>query len=170
MIVTRAIDGDTVELADGRRIRLLGVDAPEADTCAGPGATEFTRSKVQGRAVMLHKEPGVDLDPYGRTLAYLQFGPYFATDLGNELVLEGWATPYEGGQANTTYMDNIRSSHGIAEYRPNGIYAHPCGSPKVYGDDDGDGTPDYDDHVNVDAPNLPDGSLTGGYCARKWWC
>lgn len=24
---------------------------------------------------------------------------------------------------------------------------------------------DVDDHVN-----LPDGALTGGYCARKWWC
>jgi hypothetical protein len=24
----------------------------------------------------------------------------------------------------------------------------------------------YVDHHH----NLPDGALTGGYCARKWWC
>ncbi|MEV0052600.1 thermonuclease family protein [Saccharopolyspora shandongensis] len=168
--VTRVIDGDTLELAGSRRVRLLGVDAPEADTCAGPGATEFTRSKVQGQQVMLHKKPGVDLDKYGRTLAYIQVGVYFAEDLGDALVLEGWAKPYEGGNANPTYMEHIRSSHSIAEYRPSGLYGQPCGKPKVYGDDDGDGDPDY--HIDVDSPhaNLPDGSLTGGYCARKWWC
>lgn len=28
--------------------------------------------------------------------------------------------------------------------------------------------PDVD--VHGDHVNLPDGALTGGYCARKWWC
>ena len=28
-VVARAVDGDTLELADGRKLRLLGVDTPE---------------------------------------------------------------------------------------------------------------------------------------------
>lgn len=44
----------------------------------------------------------------------------------------------------------------------------------MYGDDDGNGVADYEEDVDVDvdAPNvnLPDGALTGGFCARKWYC
>ncbi|HVL84323.1 MAG TPA: hypothetical protein VM367_08595 [Pseudonocardia sp.] len=33
----------------------------------------------------------------------------------------------------------------------------------------------HDEDVEFDGPTpgdqgLPDGTLTGGYCARKWWC
>ncbi|MBB5156074.1 thermonuclease family protein [Saccharopolyspora phatthalungensis] len=166
------IDGDTVELADGRRIGLLGVDAPAAETCAGPGATEFTRSKVQGQTVKLHREPGVITDQDGRTLGYLQYGaPNYANDLGDDLVMEGWAKTADNG-ANPAYMDNVKSSADIAEFRSRENHGEPCGEPKVYGDDNGGGTPDYKVDVDVDAPhvNLPDGALTGGFCARKWWC
>jgi hypothetical protein len=30
--------------------------------------------------------------------------------------------------------------------------------------------PSTDVDVDVDHHGLPDGALTGGYCARKWWC
>lgn len=181
--VARIIDGDTFEVTDGRRVRLLGVDAPAAETCAGPGATGLTRGRIEGQRVKLLSEPGVDRDQYDRLLRYVQTSesvdrsrnlPVYAEDLGQNLVLEGWALPYEGGDANADYMDQIRSAVEIAAYRPEGMYAAPCGEPKVYGDDDGNGVADWDEDGNdgADAPNgnLPDGALTGGFCARKWYC
>jgi hypothetical protein len=76
-LVARVVDGDTLALAGGERVRLLGVDAPELH--AGrrghhgpfpePGAIEaraFLAALVEGRAVRLERR-GRDL--YGRTLA-----------------------------------------------------------------------------------------------------
>lgn len=170
--VARVVDGDTVELDDGRIVRLLGVDAPEADTCAGPGATEFTRSLIGGDEVVMYREPGVDLDRYGRTLAYIaRSGPYFVEDVGRDLVRAGWALPYDG-DANPSYMGGLGRDADTAVYRPEGMFGPPCGEPLIHGDDDGNGVADWDEDADVDVPhaNLPDGALTGGFCARKWYC
>lgn len=177
--VARVLDGNTMELVDGRAVRLLGVQVPDADACAGPGSTEFTRGLVEGVQVKLHTEPGVESDETGRLLRYVQYSestdrdglPMYAHDLGHQIVLYGWGKPTDD-QANATYDESIASAAGIAEYQAEGIYAPPCGNPKVYGDDDGNGVADWDEEVYVDAPsgNLPDGALTGGFCARKRWC
>ncbi|TQM09257.1 thermonuclease family protein [Pseudonocardia kunmingensis] len=170
--VRRVVDGDSLETTDGRRVRLLGVDAPEADTCAGPGAAEHMRSLVEGDEVKLHAEPGVDVDQHGRFLRYVQYAattdrddqPLYAYDLGKSVVLAGWATPVASSDANASYEERLSGAQGIAQYRPEGVYAPPCGEPLVYGDD-GDRV-----EVDVDVPNvdLPDGALTGGYCAHEW--
>ncbi|OZM76254.1 thermonuclease family protein [Pseudonocardia sp. MH-G8] len=140
--VRRIVDGDTLEIMDGRRVRLLGADAPEVGTCAGPGATEHTRSLVEGHVVKLHTEPGVDVDQHGRFLRYVQYAavadrddqPIYANDLGKSLVLGGWATPVGRSDANATYEKSLDGAERIAEYRPEGMYGPPCGEPLVYGD------------------------------------
>jgi endonuclease YncB( thermonuclease family) len=180
--VRNVVDGDTLELVDGRTVRLLGVDAPLANKCAGPGALAFTRGKTEGKKVKLHSEPGTDTDESGNLWRYVAYSesndsrtnlPIFSEDLGHDLVLAGWAKPKSGGE-NAEYMSNLVSAADIAAYQPEGMYASPCGKPKVYGDDDGNGVADYEEDLdgNVNAPNvnLPDGALTGGFCARKRWC
>lgn len=73
--VTRVVDGDTVELADGRTIRLLGIDTPEVyggQECWGPEASQFARKTLANKTVGLVTDPTQDaVDRYGRTLAYL---------------------------------------------------------------------------------------------------
>ena len=74
--VTRVIDGDTIELADGRRIRLLGIDAPElgrngSSAEAGAEASrDWLRQRIEGALVTLRYGPR-RLDGYGRTLAWV---------------------------------------------------------------------------------------------------
>ena len=57
--VTRVIDGDTIELADGRRVRYIGVDAPETmhpekgQECYGAEATKCNARLVEGHCVSL---------------------------------------------------------------------------------------------------------------------
>ncbi|WP_433290247.1 thermonuclease family protein [Pseudonocardia sp. CA-142604] len=176
--VKRAVDGDTVELADGRLVRLFGFDAPEPDQCAGPGATEYVRGQVEGRQVKIIAESGVD-KVKDEFLRYIQYpdpasvleSPLFTEDLGRNVVSTGWAKVYENG-ANSKYQKAITFSAEYAPYHPEGMYAPPCGKPKVYGDDDGNGTADWEEHVSVNGPNvnLPDGALTGGFCAHRRWC
>ena len=73
-LVTRVIDGDTVEIEGGERVRLLMVDTPEttggATDCYGPEATQFTRSLLEGREVELRYDVECE-DRYGRLLAYV---------------------------------------------------------------------------------------------------
>ena len=78
-VVTKAIDGDPVEVRIGARtdtIRLLGVDTPETHhptkpvQCYGRAASAFNERLVGGRRVRL--TPGEEpRDRYGRRLAYV---------------------------------------------------------------------------------------------------
>lgn len=75
LTVTHVADGDTVDLSDGRRVRVLGIDTPETTDpveCWGPEATEFARTTLLDKPVTVTGDPSQDaLDRYGRTLAYL---------------------------------------------------------------------------------------------------
>lgn len=74
--VARVVDGDTLLLAGGRRVRLLGVDTPETkhpDRPAesfGAEATQFSTDFANGRDVRLVFDRE-RLDVYGRVLAWV---------------------------------------------------------------------------------------------------
>ncbi|MCL2602824.1 MAG: thermonuclease family protein [Treponema sp.] len=69
-VVARVIDGDTVVLADGERVRFLGVDTPEVGMPGASEATRFVREHVEGRTVWLESD-SADRDKYGRLLRYI---------------------------------------------------------------------------------------------------
>jgi len=64
------IDGDTVELASGRAVRILGIDTPEEGECGYDEATRRMERLVLGRRVALVRA-GDDTDRYGRLLRYV---------------------------------------------------------------------------------------------------
>lgn len=72
--VVEAIDGDTVLLESGERVRYLLVDTPEstggARDCFGPEAHAFNRGLVEGRRVTLAYGEACT-DRFGRLLAYV---------------------------------------------------------------------------------------------------
>jgi len=89
--VERVIDGDTLQLSDGSKVRLIGIDTPEASnnpktrrdskrtgqdiktiTTLGRRASAFTRSLVEGKEVRLEFDVQ-KRDKYGRLLAYVFF-------------------------------------------------------------------------------------------------
>jgi len=94
--VTRAVDGDTVEVRlDGRveDVRYIGVDTPETvkpDTpvqCFGPQASRFNHELVEQRRVRLVF--GAERrDVYGRLLAYVYLDGRF---VNAELIRRGLA-------------------------------------------------------------------------------
>ena len=73
-VVNRVIDGDTLEV-NGERIRLVLVDAPERNTRAGPGATEYLRELCPlGSAALVDQDDLQRTDNYGRMLAVVWCG------------------------------------------------------------------------------------------------
>jgi endonuclease YncB( thermonuclease family) len=83
-------DGDTCRLANGERIRLHGVDAPERDQPYGDQATALINRLVAGQHVDIR--PTGDLS-YGRTVAdiIVEDGPNAGTDAGAYMVRNGYA-------------------------------------------------------------------------------
>lgn len=92
--VARVTDGDTIELEDGRRVRLVQIDAPEhVDECYGQAATARLRELLPaGTRVTLERDRRLDdTDEHGRLLRYVHDGP---RNLNLLLVRRGLAAPY----------------------------------------------------------------------------
>lgn len=70
-VVAHVVDGDTVDLADGRTVRLAGIDTPEVGECGYEQAKSALEGLVLGRRVVLVASDE-DEDQYGRLLRYLE--------------------------------------------------------------------------------------------------
>jgi micrococcal nuclease len=76
VVVKQVIDGDTLELTTGAKVRLIGVDTPETKDPRKPvqyfgkEATTFTKQLVEGKRDQL-KYDQQRHDKDGRTLAYV---------------------------------------------------------------------------------------------------
>jgi micrococcal nuclease len=96
VVVKRVVDGDTLEVTGGERVRLIGVDTPESVTpdrpvgCFGKEASRFTASVVPpGTAIRLVGDVE-QRDRFGRLLAYV----YRQSDglfVNAELLRQGYA-------------------------------------------------------------------------------
>ncbi len=94
--VERVIDGDTIVLDGGERVRLIGIDTPEVHhprepvQCYGSEASDYLKQRLEGQDVYL-KYQEEKTDKYGRTLAFV----YLGKDLINmEMVKAGLAFAY----------------------------------------------------------------------------
>ncbi|WP_183099937.1 thermonuclease family protein [Nocardioides pelophilus] len=86
-LVTWVVDGDTLELGNGERVRLLGIDTPEVGECGYEKARDRLVALVEGERVTLG-EGDVDRDRYDRLLRYVDLGPL---DAGLRLLEDGLA-------------------------------------------------------------------------------
>lgn len=90
--VVRVHDGDTVTILTPDKtevkIRLLGIDAPEAGQPYGSAAKKSLSSLVFGREAHLH---ATGTDKYGRTLGQLHVGDLW---VNHEQILRGMAWHY----------------------------------------------------------------------------
>ncbi len=88
------VDGDTLRLTDGRTVRLLQIDAPEARTdCYGRDATRaLIDAAPKGTRVTLERDPALDaVDTYDRLLRYVLVD---GRNVNVALVADGAAAPY----------------------------------------------------------------------------
>ena len=76
-VVAAVIDGDTIELVGGQRVRLVQIDTPEKHVeCYGDQASALTRRLIPaGTHVRIEQDPKLDqVDRFQRKLAYVWKG------------------------------------------------------------------------------------------------
>jgi micrococcal nuclease len=95
--VKRVIDGDTLLLINGERVRLIGVDTPETKHPQKPvqyfgrEAYLFTKQMVDGKEAHFEFERQ-KRDRYGRLLAYVYL--LDGTFLNAEIIKQGYGSAY----------------------------------------------------------------------------
>lgn len=93
--VERVVDGDSIVLAGGERVRYLGIDTPEHGEPCFEEAAALNRRLVAGKTVTLHVCPDRPIDKYGRTRAFIRLPSPSSPDSGlfvnAELVRQGLA-------------------------------------------------------------------------------
>ncbi len=125
-------DGDTVRLADGQRVRLLNINAPEIESKhkrgepGGEGAKRELQTLVRGRRVRLEYDLEKQ-DKYGRTLAYLLTED--GVHVNVEMVKRGWAIA-NLHPPNLKYAEAILAAQGEAEQAKRGIWGMDAYAPK----------------------------------------
>jgi micrococcal nuclease len=111
-LVKRVVDGDTFELENGERVRMLGIDTPEKFESSkldrdaertgrdkktikklGDLSSEYTKKLIGGKKVILVPEPNYeDKDRYGRLLRYVYLED--GTFVNKKIIEDGYANVY----------------------------------------------------------------------------
>jgi len=89
-VVTNVVDGDTFDIENGQRIRMLGINTPERGEEYYLQAKEFLEEKIENKTVKLIYGKDKE-DRYNRILAYVFLEQ---KHINLELVREGYANYY----------------------------------------------------------------------------
>ena len=126
--VIRVVDGDTIVLSGGDRVRYVGIDTPEVGgepEYYGREALEFNRGLVEGRKVTLQRDAS-DRDRFGRLLRFV----YADGILVNaELVREGFARA-RVYPPDTRYSECFAALEQEARESRRGLWARDSGASR----------------------------------------
>ncbi|MBI4127597.1 MAG: thermonuclease family protein [Parcubacteria group bacterium] len=123
--VTRVIDGDTIVLENGERVRYIGIDAPETSgtQCFARESAEANSALVLGKEVRLVSDLE-DRDRYGRLLRYVYAPDNIMVNLA--LVEAGFATVYTF-PPNVAFVDEFVKAQNDAKSETKGIWSSCIG-------------------------------------------
>jgi micrococcal nuclease len=122
-IVASVTDGDSIRLADNRRIRLVQIDAPElpqGECYAEQASNELTRLAPVGDNVALRLDSALDAkDEHGRFLVYVHKGN---DNLNLQLVEIGAAAPYFFHGERGQYAEDLMRAARRAKAAGRGLW------------------------------------------------
>ncbi len=129
-LVKRVIDGDTIEIENGQKIRYIGIDTPETVhpekpvQCFGLEASLKNKEMVEGKSVRLEKDVS-ETDKYGRLLRYVYVGDTLVNDF---LVRQGFANS-STYPPDIKYQDQFRKAEEEARGNNRGLWSScPAGT------------------------------------------
>ncbi len=162
--VTRVVDGDTVVLDGGERVRLIGVDTPETVHPTKPveyfgkEASAFTKRMAEGQKVYLEYEQGSSTkDRYGRTLGYVYLKD--GTLLNKEIVERGYGHAYT--RFPFSKMEEFRGAEREAKAAGRGLWG---------GEEPEESTVPPQQERRQATPSPPSQSLAQGKCIPRSQC
>ena len=123
--VIRVIDGDTVELKNGERLRYNDIDTPETVhpskpiECYGVEARKKNKELVEGETILVELG-NPEKDRYGRLLGYVYIDDLF---VNAELVRGGYAEVNSYGNPGSKFNELIQIENK-AKSKPTGLWAN----------------------------------------------
>ena len=121
--VSKVVDGDTITMSNGEKVRLIQIDTPElaSKECYGIQAkSELTKLLNQAGEVSLTSDPNLDeVDKYGRLLRYVFIGN---TNLNLKLIEIGAAAPYFYRGEKGIYAEQLLKAAQTAQKRKLGMW------------------------------------------------
>ncbi|OGK16117.1 hypothetical protein A2690_01615 [Candidatus Roizmanbacteria bacterium RIFCSPHIGHO2_01_FULL_39_12b] len=116
IFVARVIDGDTIILSNGQRVRYIGINTPELSDdrkkveCFAVDALMANRSLIEWKVVRMEKDVS-EVDKYGRLLRYVYIAnpSYVASKSGEmkEIFVNDYLVKYGFAQA-ATYPPDVK--------------------------------------------------------------
>ena len=124
--VARVIDGDTIALGNGQRVRLVQIDTPEVYggyECYGPAASATAKRLLpKGTRVLLQLEPASDpVDRYGRLLRYV-IRARDGLNINVRLVAVGAAAPWFYDGERGRYFSSLQTLAKRAKAKRLGLW------------------------------------------------
>lgn len=116
--VTRIIDGDTIELESGKRVRLICMDTPEMGEKYYSQAAKYLSNLILNKEVLLKKDVS-EYDKYGRLVRYIYIDDIFVNE---EMVNSGWAVAYPYFP-DTQLCPEIEKAEKLAKKNELGIWS-----------------------------------------------
>ncbi|MDF1665789.1 MAG: thermonuclease family protein [Planctomycetota bacterium] len=116
--VKKVIDGDTLLLGDGRKLRLLGIQAPGGSSVEAKSATAQLKRRVEGKSVTLSFDEKKS-DRYKRVLAYVFYDGVF---INGWMVGNGYGYHSEW-KPNTRHTELLVTLQGTARAKKRGFWA-----------------------------------------------
>ncbi|WP_010239060.1 thermonuclease family protein [Clostridium arbusti] len=146
--VSRVVDGDTLELSDGSKVRLIGVNTPESTTRTEPygkEASNYTKNQLTGKTVYLEKDVS-ETDQYGRLLRYIWLSvpkeindSEIKTKMFNAVLVENGYAEVSTYPPDVKYRDYFTKYNAEARNAKKGLWSiDPNGTTK--GDTSSSGT------------------------------
>ena len=119
-LVIEVIDGDTIIIEGGYRVRYIGIDTPEIDDGEpfGMEALEANQELVEGKIVRLERDVS-QTDKYGRLLRYVYVDGIF---VNAELVRLGLAEA-KAYSPDTKYQEDLEELEREAREAGRGMWA-----------------------------------------------
>ena len=134
-LVTRVIDGDTIELATGQTVRYTGIDTPETVhpskgvECFGREAAAANRALVEGKRVELEKDVS-ETDQYGRLLRYV----YVEEEMVNDYLVRNGFAHASTWPPDVKYQGRFQTAEQYARENNLGLWAPDACTGEQSGD------------------------------------
>ncbi len=127
--VIRVIDGDTIEIAGGQKIRYIGIDTPETVHPSEPVGCYGVEASNKNKELVLNKDVRVErdiseTDQYGRLLRYVYVGDLMVNE---HLVREGYANS-SSYPPDIKYQNRFTEAERLARDEGKGLWSSFCDS------------------------------------------
>ncbi len=123
-VVSNVIDGDTIDIENDVRIRLLGIDTPERGTCYYDEAKTFLEDLIEDKDIRIEKDIS-GADRFDRLLRYVYIPADDPQDddvfVNEKLLRQGFARTFAKAPDNR-YRDLFSSAQDEAKKKDRGLW------------------------------------------------